>query len=145
MDGALTRRARFPQPPRRAWTMVRQVRLIERGANAEQTRELTITQPEYLIGRGPDCDLRLPATEVSRHHCIIRLMAGEASVIDLGSSNGTFLNGQRVRSQAVLQSGDQLRVGDFTFHVHLGDDQVPFDLGVSAVDPLAVTQRMKGP
>jgi pSer/pThr/pTyr-binding forkhead associated (FHA) protein len=124
--------------------MVRQVRLIERGNTPEQTRELTITQPEYLIGRGPDCDLRLPATEVSRHHCIIRLMAGEASVIDLGSVNGTFLNGQRVRSQAVLQTGDQLQLGEFVFHVQLDDDQVPFELGTSAVDPLAVTQRMKG-
>ena len=101
--------------------MVRQVRLIERGNTPEQTRELTITQPEYLIGRGPDCDLRLPATEVSRHHCIIRLMAGEASVIDLGSVNGTFLNGQRVRSQATMYNGDRLQVGEYAFLLQLGD------------------------
>jgi pSer/pThr/pTyr-binding forkhead associated (FHA) protein len=125
--------------------MVRQVRLIQNGPSPELSREVVITQSEYLIGRGPDCDLRLPATEISRHHCIIRLMAGEASVIDLGSSNGTFVNGQRTRSQATLQSGDQLQVGEFVFHVHLGDDQAPFDLGMSGVDPLAVTQRMQSP
>src|SRR5262249_50988552 len=72
-------------------------------------------------GRGTDCDLRLPVSDVSRHHCIIRLGIGEAAVVDLGSSNGTYLNGQRVRSQAALKSGDELKVGPCRFLVDLGD------------------------
>ena len=101
--------------------MVTKVRLIERGATAAQTREIAINQAQFLIGRGSDCDLRLRDKAVSRHHCIIRLAADEVTLADLGSSNGTFRNGQRVRSQATLQSGDEVRVGDFRFEVDLGD------------------------
>src|SRR5262245_58112840 len=121
--------------------MALHVRLVERGATPEQTREIPITETEFLIGRGPDCDLRLPVTEVSRHHCILRVAGGEAAVIDLGSSNGTFVNGQRVRSQAGLQSGDLLQLGNLTFAVYVRGD-APLDPGSANVDPLAVTQRM---
>jgi adenylate cyclase len=108
--------------------MVRPARLIERGATAEQTREVPLKQGEFLIGRAPDCDLRLPVSAISRHHCIIRLTANEATLVDLGSSNGTYLNGQRVRSQAVLHSGDDIRVGTCHFLVDLGDtDAVNLD------------------
>ncbi|HZT82201.1 MAG TPA: FHA domain-containing protein [Gemmataceae bacterium] len=96
-------------------------RLIERGSNADDTREFPLTQAEFLIGRGTDCDLRLHGAEVSRHHCLLRLGAGEATLVDLGSSNGTYLNGRRVRSQAALNSGDELRIGDHRFVVDLDD------------------------
>jgi pSer/pThr/pTyr-binding forkhead associated (FHA) protein len=99
--------------------MAQQARLIERGPTPEQTRQVPLKQGEFLIGRGPDCDLRLPISAISRHHCIIRLTDNEATLLDLGSSNGTYLNGQRVRSQAALHSGDDLRVG--TCHFLVGD------------------------
>jgi pSer/pThr/pTyr-binding forkhead associated (FHA) protein len=120
--------------------MALNVRLIERGASAEQTRAIPINHPEFLIGRGPDCDLRLPVTAVSRHHCILRKGPGdEVTLLDLGSSNGTYVNAQRVRSQTVLRSGDEIRIGPCTFLVDFGDLNLP---GADAVDPLATTQRL---
>jgi pSer/pThr/pTyr-binding forkhead associated (FHA) protein len=120
------------------------VRLLERGANAEPGRELPVTQSEFLIGRNADCNLRLPSASVSRHHCSLRLTADEATVWDLGSSNGTYLNDTRVRAQAVLHSGDVLRVGEYEFVIDLGDAQgVPLRAG--QVDPLAVTLRLPDP
>src|SRR5215469_2250798 len=110
------------------------VKLIERGPSAEQTREVPVTETEFVIGRGSDCDLRLRESAVSRHHCTIRRGHDEATLVDLGSSNGTFLNGQRVRSQATLRSGDTLQVGASTFVVDLGD-RGAVDLGVADVDP----------
>jgi pSer/pThr/pTyr-binding forkhead associated (FHA) protein len=97
------------------------IRIIDPGETADQTREMLVSETDFLIGRGTDCDLRLSDSTISRHHCIIHLGPDEASLIDLGSSNGTYLNGQRVRSQAPLQSGDELQVGSCRFVVNLGD------------------------
>lgn len=125
--------------------MTVQVRLIERGASADQTREIPLRGPEFLIGRAADCDLRLRIPAVSRHHCQIRLGAGEATLVDLGSSNGTFLNGQRVRSQAPLHTGDEIRLGSCSLLIDLGDG-APLDLGsVAGVDAAAITQRLAKP
>jgi len=62
------------------------------------------------IGRAPGADLILDAALVSRVHC--RLEASDASVrvVDLSSTNGTFVNGQRIET-ATLTDGDLLRVG----------------------------------
>jgi pSer/pThr/pTyr-binding forkhead associated (FHA) protein len=96
------------------------VRLVEPGASPGEKREIPITKDEFLIGRGADCDLRLHASAISRHHCLLRVRGEEASVADLGSSNGTFVNGQRVRSQTRLHRGDELRLGSYTFLIELG-------------------------
>jgi pSer/pThr/pTyr-binding forkhead associated (FHA) protein len=124
--------------------MPTRIRLIERGSTAGETREIPIAAEEFLIGRGADCDLRLRETAVSRHHCTIRVGAGEATIVDLGSSNGTFLNGQRIRSSAPLHSGDQLSVGSATFVVDLGDADEPRP-DVPDVDPLARTMKLPRP
>jgi pSer/pThr/pTyr-binding forkhead associated (FHA) protein len=117
------------------------VRLIERGSSPEQTREIPIDKPEFLIGRATDCDLRLRVSEISRHHCIIRLGSAEATLVDLGSSNGTFVNGQRVRSQSPLRSGDELQIASHNFLVDLGDAE-GVNLGITDVDPLTVTLKL---
>lgn len=124
--------------------MTRQVRLFERGTEAEPAREIPVEKEEFLIGRAPDCDLRLPLAGVSRHHCMLRVAPDEVTVIDLGSSNGTYLNGQRVRSQATLRSGDELQLENFSYLVDLGDGAAG-DLGQAGTDPLATTQRRPPP
>jgi len=113
-------------------------KLIE--TSAPDRKEVPVTKEEFLIGRGPDCDLRLGSSEVSRHHCLLRVRGEEVTVSDLGSSNGTYLNGQRVRSQAALHSGDEIVLGKSRFLIDLGD-QVDLGTSVSA-DPLAVTFRL---
>src|SRR5438445_7364789 len=56
-----------------------------------------------LVGRAPDCDIQLPADrvhgEVSRHHCLFEIEPPCVGVIDLGSLNGTYVNGKRVGSR----------------------------------------------
>jgi pSer/pThr/pTyr-binding forkhead associated (FHA) protein len=101
--------------------MALQPRLIERGNTPEETRVIAIAQPQFLIGRGSDCDLRLLGTDISRHHCLLRLSAHEVVLMDLGSQNGTLCNGQRVRSQIELKSGDVLQVGTCRLEIDLGD------------------------
>jgi pSer/pThr/pTyr-binding forkhead associated (FHA) protein len=120
--------------------MTQQFRLIERGPSPAATREIALDEPEFLIGRAPDCNLRLRSEEVSRHHCIVRVSGGEAMLIDLGSSNGTYLNGERVRSQAPLKSGDVIGIGALRFVVDLGDSEV--SLGGTEIDPLGATMKL---
>jgi pSer/pThr/pTyr-binding forkhead associated (FHA) protein len=119
------------------------VRLIERGTTTEPTREMPITRSEFLIGRGGDCDFRLRLSSISRHHCLIRLDTDGATLVDLGSSNGTFLNDNRVRSQAPLHSGDVLRIGACSFTVDLGDEERPELRLPAGVDSMAVTVKLR--
>jgi pSer/pThr/pTyr-binding forkhead associated (FHA) protein len=120
-----------------------QARLIEPGSTPEQKREIPILGEEFLIGRGADCDLRLPGSAISRHHCLIRLRGGEVTITDLGSSNGTFVNGQRIRSQAALHSGDELVLDAFRFVLDL-EQREGIEWGTSSqVDPNTTTCKLR--
>jgi pSer/pThr/pTyr-binding forkhead associated (FHA) protein len=116
-------------------------KLIEPGAGGEPAREIPIQGSEFLLGRGSDCDLRLRDINISRHHCLIRLRPQEITLVDLGSSNGTFVNGQRVLSQLNLKSGDEIRLAEFRFFVDLGEGFAP-GTQIPDVDPLAHTVRL---
>jgi len=123
--------------------MAMKFRLVEPGEGGKAAREIVLSHTDFLIGRGTDCDLRLNESTISRHHCILHLVGDEATLIDLGSSNGTFLNGQRVRSQAVLHSGDELGLGSNRFVVLLGDQEWVDPGKGPAVNPTAATQKMR--
>ncbi|HWY85870.1 MAG TPA: FHA domain-containing protein [Gemmataceae bacterium] len=117
-------------------------KLIEPAVGAERTREISIPREEFLIGRGSDCDLRVNDEDVSRHHCLIRVRGQEATLSDLGSSNGTFVNGKRVLSQVALVSGDEIRLAKCRFLVDLGDKPEGFFKMPAATDPLAETRKI---
>ncbi len=67
-------------------------------------------RPLLVIGRHPQCDVRFESRRVSRFHCCLANL-GERGILvrDLGSTNGTFVNGHRVR-EARLRPGDRLRI-----------------------------------
>lgn len=71
------------------------------------------------LGRASDNDLVLDDRSVSHYHARIDLVAGRATVVDLKSSNGTWVNGQRISTPQPLQHGDRLQLGGslFTFQV----------------------------
>jgi FHA domain len=64
-----------------------------------------------VIGRGAECELRLDDTFVSQEHARIFAKDGSWYVEDLGSTNGTFVNEQRLAAPAMLTTGDRVRVG----------------------------------
>ncbi|MFV0444615.1 MAG: ATP-binding protein [Planctomycetaceae bacterium] len=76
----------------------------------DQGRRFEITRSPIHIGRGLNSDVRLFDTESSRRHAALVSEEDRWRIIDEGSSNGTFVNGQPV-SEAVLESGDQIQVG----------------------------------
>jgi DNA-binding NtrC family response regulator len=65
-----------------------------------------------ILGRAPDADVHIQTTAVSRRHARLILAAGEVQVADLGSHNGTSVNGERIVGSRTLSSGDVVTVGD---------------------------------
>src|ERR1041384_4110878 len=68
-----------------------------------------------VIGRQRGCELRIPSSEVSRQHCMLRIKDGYVTVEDLDSVNGTFLNEDQITGVQVVRPGDQIRVGPVIF------------------------------
>jgi pSer/pThr/pTyr-binding forkhead associated (FHA) protein len=87
-------------------------------------RSFSITRDVTVVGRREDCDFRIPLGEISRKHCRLIKDQDALRLEDLGSSNGTFHNGERVQ-EAVLQPGDTMQVGSVVFVVQI--DGVPAD------------------
>ena len=111
-----------------------------------QKRE--ITRPgKFVVGRANDCDMQLPTTlefmEVSRHHCVLDVDAPALQVRDLGSRNGTFINGDKIGQRQpsalaeatdeagwhVLKEGDELRIGSTTLRVEVSTRPVRETVG----------------
>lgn len=101
---------------------------LDGGEPIEITKDLTV------VGRKEDCDLRLDHKSVSKLHCVIVKTDGLLLLRDLGSTNGTKVNGQRVRRAALLPN-DNLNIATFRFRVYLGPGEAP-------VGPEQMTQQM---
>jgi len=79
---------------------------------------LPIGRSPIVIGRLPECGVVLGDTNVSRRHAQVALDAGEVVVTDLGSTNGTFVNGRRV-TRATIRPGDELSIGTSRLRVEV--------------------------
>ncbi|HET9931048.1 MAG TPA: FHA domain-containing protein [Polyangiaceae bacterium] len=77
---------------------------------------------ETLLGRSPYCTIVLDDPRVSRQHAAIRMTAEGLSIQDLGSRNGTLVNGQKLRGSLVLQAGDVVQLGAQEIEIELGAD-----------------------
>ncbi|HEU5030395.1 DUF3662 domain-containing protein [Actinomadura sp. LD22] len=84
---------------------------VEGSDTTQRTYE--INTPVTLLGRGTDCDLRLVDPGVSRHHAEIRVEGPEIVLVDLGSTNGSFVNGQPIR-RVTLVDGSRVTMGRTT-------------------------------
>ncbi len=87
------------------------------------------------IGR-EGSDVVLTDLEVSRRHARLRLLGERLAIEDLGSTNGTFLNGQRVTGVSELKHGDVLKLGNSSLRI-----EVEVQAGGAAADPLSATPR----
>lgn len=79
---------------------------------------------EFVFGRGPECHVRPNSELVSRQHCLLRVSDKGVQVRDLGSSNGTLVNGSRVVEETYLRNGDVLQLGPLAFQLVLEEDVV---------------------
>ena len=77
-------------------------------------QRVPVSVAPLTIGRVPPSDLVLADSSVSRTHCQVRLVEGQAMAADLRSTNGTFVDGRRIAEATPLQHGSVLQVGSFT-------------------------------
>jgi pSer/pThr/pTyr-binding forkhead associated (FHA) protein len=95
-----------------------------------------LDQDQMTIGRSPDCDIRLPKRQVSRYHARIERDDGGYLLRDLGSKNGTYVNGQEIRGEPYrLKDGDEIQIA---LYITLGF------VGADATVPLELTTPYKG-
>src|SRR5690242_6451888 len=88
---------------------------IESGAGSagEQARRLELGDTPVQVGRLAGNTLVLEDNLISRKHCIFSRAGEQYTVQDLGSANGTYVNGERIAQGAILQTGDVISVGRF--------------------------------
>ncbi|WP_435006957.1 FHA domain-containing protein [Tundrisphaera lichenicola] len=77
---------------------------------------ISIVRQVILIGRHPDCDVRIDVPEVSRRHCCLALAYDRVVIRDLGSQNGVRVNGKLVE-EVQLQPGDEVAIAQFLYRL----------------------------
>jgi predicted component of type VI protein secretion system len=80
---------------------------------------IAVRRPKFLIGRGEECQLRPQSHLVSRKHCAILVEADKTFVEDFGSTNGTFVNGEKIEQRQELHNGDRLKIGLLELELHM--------------------------
>jgi pSer/pThr/pTyr-binding forkhead associated (FHA) protein len=93
---------------------------------------------DYFIGRGAECHVRPDSDLVSRQHCLLRVTGQSAFLRDLGSRNGTLVNGVLLGREQQLQNGDRVQLGPLVFEVQF--DQVRV---TDPVDPMTQTDETR--
>jgi predicted component of type VI protein secretion system len=97
-------------------TAMRVVLVVSSGKS--NVREV-ILGDDTVIGRSSECKLKVASTEVSRKHCRIRVRGPQVLISDLGSSNGTFLNGKALppQTEVVVPPRSKIVIGPLEFHL----------------------------
>jgi predicted component of type VI protein secretion system len=109
-----------------------------------QRRSFSVTRDMTVIGRREDCDLRIPLGDVSRKHCRLILDGDTIKVEDLGSSNGTYRNGERVQ-QTKVSAGDTLQIGPVVFVLQVDGFPADEDLAPVTVQSAAAATNGGAP
>jgi pSer/pThr/pTyr-binding forkhead associated (FHA) protein len=102
-------------------------------------KTLPLPDGDYYIGRGAECHIRPNSDWVSRQHCLLRVADGVAFLRDLGSRNGTLVNGVLLCCEQKLAHGDQIQIGPLVFEIHI--EQGP----PAAPDPETARQLRQQP
>lgn len=79
-------------------------------------------QPEIMIGRDPNCDLAMMDEALSAHHARLAHHHGQWWLEDLNSTNGTFLNREKLTTAAVVITGDKFKCGNTVFDIQIEEN-----------------------
>lgn len=98
------------------------VRVTEDG----KSQRVVLKKEQTVLGRQDTCQIRIPTAGISRKHCEIVVADGSITVNDLGSSNGTYLNQEKITSHPAAP-GDLLSIGGQVFLIQVNGDPDEFD------------------
>ncbi|HWR40493.1 MAG TPA: FHA domain-containing protein [Patescibacteria group bacterium] len=105
-----------PQPVLPVQVAYLQVTSAKAGAGLTVGQQFPLKE-NLIIGRSSHNDIIISDTFVSAEHACIARYQNDFSLTDLGSTNGTFLNGQRISAESGLTEGDSIQIGPVTFEV----------------------------
>jgi pSer/pThr/pTyr-binding forkhead associated (FHA) protein len=97
-----------------------------------QLKAIPVIKPKTVLGRGAECDLRIPIESCSRKQCQLIIEDEMLRLKDLGSSNGTYVNNVRVE-ETILNPGDKLMIGPITMTVQINGMPVEIKESPSAM------------
>src|ERR1700754_2493041 len=95
-----------------------------------EQRRISFNKAEITIGRVQGNDIVLPKGNVSKRHSRIVLKDGKFIIVDLKSTNGTYVNGRKITSPLVVKGSDKIYIGDFILSIE------ELAAGASATDDL---------
>jgi predicted component of type VI protein secretion system len=93
--------------------------LVVLAAGPMKGKVLHSPTPLFVIGRDPACHLRPASAMISKKHCALIVKDGKAFIKDFGSTNGSYVNDEKVEGHRELKQGDQLKIGPLFFEVCL--------------------------
>ena len=96
-------------------------RLVPLSLGPADAPVISLQRPVILVGRHPECDVRIDVPEVSRRHCCLALASERVMIRDLGSRNGVRVNG-RVVDESILRPGDEVAIAQFLYRL---EDEAP--------------------
>jgi hypothetical protein len=101
--------------------------LILSDPQGQELRRVPLRDRPLTIGRSRDCDLGLDSKAASRQHAQIEARGASAILIDLGSANGTLLNGKRLEKPTALAEGDEVRIAEFSLRLQREVQPAPLE------------------
>src|SRR5581483_1707915 len=107
-----------------------------------EQKRLEFDKPEVTIGRVQGNDIILPKGNVSKRHSRIVLKDGKFIIVDLKSTNGTYVNGRKITSPLVVKSTDKIYIGDFILSI---EDAAGAAASTSEEAPAAVAPPARAP
>jgi predicted component of type VI protein secretion system len=105
-----------------------------------ERKSFSIARDMTVMGRREDCDFRIPLGDISRKHCRLMKEDGALKIEDLGSSNGTYVNGKRIH-ESDLQPGDTIQIGPVVFVLQV--DGVPEEEELKPYQPEPIKKKKK--
>lgn len=117
-----------------------------------QGKAIPLSTKKFLVGREQDCHLRPNSDLVSRHHCVFSIDDYAVRLRDLGSTNGTRVNGKPLHGEVILKAGDQIGIGKLELELVIrqrsgsaAPEPVPVPLGLSDMEIMASTGTVEIP
>jgi uncharacterized RDD family membrane protein YckC len=107
-------------------------------------KEIPLSEGDLVLGRSRSCAVRIDEETVSRSHALLSLRNGQATVRDLGSSNGLFVNGRRMTRESELKSGDVIGLGSATMSVMIvSPPEAPGNVAPEGPPSETLTRRLE--
>lgn len=103
-------------------------------------KTINIFGPQFLIGRDENCHLRPASPLISKRHCKLEVREDMVLVRDFGSTNGTYLNDERIENEQEAQPDDVLKIGPLEFKIVIESETAP-----TASTSKAPTESMASP